>query len=328
MKAARIIIGLAVSALFAWATVSRVDLSEVAQAVSRAALPWLSLAFLFAWLEIGIRAWRWRYLLAPVGRVGYGHALAYLCIGYFANTLLPMRLGDVARAYLAATALRLPRIATLGSIATERLVDGFVTLAVAVALGLAVAGVPSAVSVMIWAMLVLVTLAAAATLAYLSRHPLAVGSLVPSRLRDPLGRLILGAQAIRTVRGACVSIAATLLAYCCAVGAMMALSTSVGLSISWPQAAFVMAWIALSTAIPAAPGSIGAYEFVGVTVLTMLGQDPAASLAVVVLLHVIGTMPVALAGLAATWALHIRLWRLADPRTDPAKSAEPAVRAA
>ena len=108
MKAFRIVVGIFVSAAFAWATLSRVDLPEVGQALSRAAPFGVALALGCAWLEIAVRSWRWRFLLSPLGKVGYGQAFAYTCVGYFANTFLPMRLGDVARAYLAATALRLP----------------------------------------------------------------------------------------------------------------------------------------------------------------------------------------------------------------------------
>jgi hypothetical protein len=124
--------------VFAWATLSRVDLGATGASLGRAAPLGLCLVFFFAWLEIAIRAWRWRFLLSALGPVGYGHALAYTCVGYFANTLLPMRLGDVARAYLAATALRLPRLSTLGSVVTERLADGLTILALATALGFVV----------------------------------------------------------------------------------------------------------------------------------------------------------------------------------------------
>jgi uncharacterized membrane protein YbhN (UPF0104 family) len=82
-----------------------------------------------------------------------------------------------------------------------------------------------------------------------------------------------------------------------------------------------MAWLALSTAIPAAPGSVGTYEFVGVFVLvTVLGQDRNAALAAVVLLHVIGALPSALVGLVMTWVLHVRVWRL-EGTTAPATAA-------
>jgi hypothetical protein len=311
VKAARLLIGIAVSAVFAWATLSRVDLPAAGEALGRAALPGLALAVALAWLEIAVRAWRWRFLLSSLGNVRYRQAFAYTCVGYFANTLLPMRLGDVARAYLAATALRLPRLATLGSIVTERLADGLTILVVAIGLGLAVAGASAMAPVELWLLLVIGSAAALAVLAILvlrSGHP--IETLIPERVRRFGAKLVLGAAAARSPGGISTLVGSTLVAYASAVAAMVVVAGSVGLHLTLPQAAFAMAWIGLSTAIPAAPGSVGTYEFVGVNVLTMLGQDPASALAAVVLLHAIGTLPVALVGLVMTWALHLRVWRL------------------
>jgi uncharacterized protein (TIRG00374 family) len=326
MKAARAALGIAVSVVFAWATLSRVDLAATGQAFGRAAPLGLVLVFAFAWLEIGLRAWRWRFLLSPLGKVGYGRAFAYTCIGYFANTLLPMRLGDVARAYLAATALRLPRLATLGSVVTERMTDGLTTVLLAAGLGFMVLDPSRVAHVELW-----VGLAVASGTALVGLGTLVAGrrrlvaTLVPERVGEFVSRLVLGAAAVRSPRGAATAVGSTLAAYACAVCAMVAVAGSVGLHLTPIQAAFAMSWIALSTAIPAAPGSVGTYEFVGVSVLTMLGQDPASALAAVVLLHVIGTVPVALVGLVMTAVLHLRVWRLGNGST---ARPEPAVQMA
>ncbi len=326
LKAGRAIVGVAVSAVFAWATLSRVDLGAAGQALSRAALPGIAIAVAFAWFEIAARAWRWRFLLSPLGHVRYGQAFAYTCVGYFANTLLPMRLGDVARAYLAATALRLPRLATLGSIVTERLADGLTILVVATGLGLAVAGGSTIAPLEMWIFLAVACVLVLIALSVLvQKRWQMVEALVPERIRAMGVKLIHGSRAAGSPRGFSTLVGSTLAAYLFAVAAMSFVAGSVGVHLTPIQAAFAMAWIGLSTAIPAAPGSVGTYEFVGVSVLTMLGQDPASALAAVVLLHVIGTLPVALVGLAMTWALHLRVWRIGD---STAPGPEPAIQAA
>jgi glycosyltransferase 2 family protein len=310
MKFARALAGILVSVAFAYGTLSRVDLGEAAGALAHAAPPALAIAFLFLWLEVAVRAWRWRFLLGSLGRVGYGQAFAYTCVGYFSNTLLPMRLGDVARAYLAATALRLSRVATVGSVVAERLADGITILAVALGLGFVVLGESTfdrLGPVLALAAVGGATLVGATFLVARRRGLL---SLIPARALMLAARLVDGAAAARTPSGAATLVVSTLAAYACAVGAFAAIAGAVDLQLTPAQAAFAMAWIALSTAIPAAPGSVGTYEFIGVGALTLVGQDPGASLAAVVLLHVMGTLPVALAGLVATWALHLRVMSL------------------
>jgi uncharacterized protein (TIRG00374 family) len=286
----------------------------------------VALVFIFAWLEIFVRAWRWQFLLSPLGRVSYRHALAYTCVGYFANTLLPMRLGEVARAYLAASALRLPRLATLGSIVVERLTDGITILVLASALGFVVTDASAVAPVELWLFLGVAAAVALASLGViLARRRELVEALLPERIRSLIGRMVSGTAAVQSPSGAAVTVGATLVAFACAVGSMIAVAGAVGLSINPAEAAFAIAWIGLSTAIPAAPGSVGTYEFVGVSVLTLLGQDPASALAAVVLLHVIGTLPVALVGLVTTWALHLRVWRLGDgTATGPESAAQTA----
>lgn len=312
MKAAQIVVGILVSAVFAAATLSRVDLGSVAHALSRAAPLGVALGIVLAMVEIGVRGWRWRFLLSPLGKVDYGHALAYTFVGCFANTLLPMRLGDVARAYLAASKMRLPRMATLGSVVTERLADGVTILVLAAGLGLVVTGALGSGPTSLWVGLGLAGLLVCGGLAFLmARHPDRVRSLIPARLCELLDRLVDGTRAVRSPRGFCTVVASTVAAYLCSALVVVAVTTSVGMHLSWLQAAFVAAWIALSTAIPAAPGSVGTYEFVGVSALTLLGQDPASALAAVVLIHAVGTLPGALIGLAVTWALHVRVWRVA-----------------
>jgi uncharacterized protein (TIRG00374 family) len=311
MKAARILVGIVISTVFACLTISRVDLGAAGHALGKAAPLGIALAFVFACLEIAARSWRWRYLLSPLGKVSFKQAFAYTCVGYFANTLLPMRLGDVARAYLAAAALKLPRMATLGSIVTDRLADGLTILVLAGVLGLVVSDASSLASTELWIALGIVGFLIVATATVLvARHKQLVRRLIPKRIYDFVAGLVLGASAARTPKGVAVTVGATLVAYACSVGVVLGVAGAVGLSLSPAQAAFATAAIGLSAAIPAAPGSVGTYEFVGVSVLTALGQDPATALATMVLLHVIGTLPAALVGLVMTWVLHLRVWRV------------------
>jgi hypothetical protein len=101
----------------------------------------------------------------------------------------------------------------------------------------------------------------------------------------------------------------------CAFGAI---SNALGLSLVPVEWALVLGVLALSTAIPAAPGSLGTYEFAGVTALGVLGVGPSQALAATVLIHVIAALPPALLGLAATLILHVRIADLQTAGSLPA----------
>jgi hypothetical protein len=305
-----VLLGLAISLVFTVLTIERVDIGGVARDMSRATGGWLLVALGLAIVEVVIRAWRWQGLLAPFVRVRYRQAAAYLCIGYFANALLPVRLGDVARAFLAGRGFGASRLAVLGTVIVERVTDGVATLLIVAVLGFEVAGGRGFALTAIW-------LGAAGTVAVAAL--VGLGLLVSNRRLDTLplvvvarpflARLALGATALQSSSGRVKVLVSTLGAFAAATGALMAVSASLGVTLSPVQAGLAMAALALSTAIPAAPSSVGTWELVGLSILVALGVDAEPALAAVVILHVLVTTPVALAGLVMTWHYHFEIRR-------------------
>jgi glycosyltransferase 2 family protein len=304
----RLVTGVAISAAFLAVTVSRVDLGETARALGRAAPGGILLALILVIVELTIRAQRWRVLLQPSAQVPLRSAFAYLTIGYFANLLLPARLGDVTRAYLAGRTFRISSLITLGTVVVERVSDMAVILLVVLVAGLAVA--PSS-EVAGWAEL----LAVAAVIGLAAAVVIGIGVLRSGLLDRRFGRQIRaivarvaeGGTALRQRRGAALVLGLTVLPFGVGVCTFGAISGALGLPLGPVEWAFVLGVLALSTAIPAAPGSLGTYEFAGVTALSILGIGPSQALAATVLIHVIEALPPALLGLVATLVLHVRV---------------------
>jgi uncharacterized protein (TIRG00374 family) len=289
-------------------TVSRVDLGETARALGSAAPGGVLVAIVLVLVELVIRAERWRILLLPSANVPLRSAFAYLSIGYFANLLLPARLGDAARAYLAGRAFRISALVTLGTIVVERVSDTLVILLVVLAAGLAVA--PSS-QVAGWAELV----AVAAGVGLVVAAAVGIGVLRSGLLNHRYGRqfraivarVAQGGAALRRPRGAALVLGLTVVPFGVAVCTFGAISGALALPLDPVEWALVLGVLALSTAIPAAPGSLGTYEFAGVTVLGILGIGSSQALAATVLVHVLATVPSALLGLVATLVLHVRI---------------------
>jgi uncharacterized membrane protein YbhN (UPF0104 family) len=248
---------------------------------------------------------------------------AYLAIGYFANTMLPARLGDVARALLAGRAFGLGRLAVLGTIIVERLADGLFILGIVVLLGIVVAGgadlASTAVVLSVAAAVGLVVLAGAVL--WIRRA--AEGPGLRGPLRSLVERVLVGASALRSPASFAIVALLTAAAFGSAVATFSIVASAAGVSLTLGQAALVMGGLALSTSIPAAPGSLGTYEFVGLSILTALGVNPEVALAIVVLVHLATTIPLALAGLVAAWQLHFRVSEIAADGA-PGQLAEPA----
>jgi uncharacterized protein (TIRG00374 family) len=70
-----------------------------------------------------LRAFRWQYLLAPLGHVRFGSAFRATVIGFAATFLLPARAGEVIRPYVLARREGLPATAAFATVILERLLD-------------------------------------------------------------------------------------------------------------------------------------------------------------------------------------------------------------
>src|SRR4051812_8238909 len=75
-----------------------------------------------------LRAFRWQYLLAPLGRTRFSVAFRATVIGFAASFLLPARAGEVIRPYVLARKENLSGPAAFATIILERLLDVLVVL--------------------------------------------------------------------------------------------------------------------------------------------------------------------------------------------------------
>jgi uncharacterized membrane protein YbhN (UPF0104 family) len=304
----RLVAGLAISVVFLAITVSRVDLGETARALSNAAPSGILLAIVLVLVELTIRAERWRILLHPSAQVPLRSAFAYLTIGYFANTVLPARLGDPARAYLAGRSFGISSLVTLGTIVVERVSDALTILLVVLLAGIVVApGSQLAGSAAVLMAAALVGMAVAVVVGIVVLRSGLLDRGLGRRLWAVVARVGEGAAVLRRPRGTALILGLTILPFGVAVGTFGAVSGALGLPLDPVEWAFVLGVLALSTAIPAAPGSLGTYEFAGVTALGILGIGSSQALAATVLIHVIAALPPALLGLVATLVLHVRI---------------------
>lgn len=307
----RLLIGVAISAVFLGITLSQVDLEEAAAAIGQAAPGLLLLALLIVLVDLCLRALRWHVLLLNVDGAGvrppYRLAFGYLTLGFAANAVLPARLGDVARAVLAAGTFRTPRLAILGTVAIERVSDGLIMLALAVVSSLVVASTSEFQELTGFAVALVVAGLIAGVIGWIAitRTRLAetrIGGVVTGII----GRLSSGAGALRHVGSAAAFLGLTVVLASTATLVAWTVLQAVGVQLTPIETVLFLSGIALSLAIPAAPGALGTYELFGVAIITGLGYTPEQGLATIFLMRIITTFPPALIGLVSIWALHVR----------------------
>jgi len=130
MKRAVIYVGFALSAILLWLVLRNIDLTRMVQAILGINRGYFALSLVFYLLTIFFRSVRWRYLLEAEPPVGVTPLLSATSIGLMTNNVLPLRIGDVARAYLIGRHARISGVTAFATLAVERIVDALCLLSI------------------------------------------------------------------------------------------------------------------------------------------------------------------------------------------------------
>jgi glycosyltransferase 2 family protein len=299
--------------LLAW-FLSRANLGDVWAQIRGAAVVPLLAAVPCILATYWVRAVRWQCLLAPIGRTRFRTAFRTTIIGFAALAVLPARAGDVLRPYLLAKQDGLSPSATFATVVMERVLD-LITVVVLLAVYIwvfsdastlparlrgplemssAIAGVTSIVlMVLMWV---------------LASHPERIGALVtaatrvlPHRIASRLGAL---ARAFSSGFAVARRPGSLLVAMVWSFPLWLVLSAEVWLvtrafDIAMPfSGSFLLqALLVIGVAVPT-PGGVGSFhEAYRIGVTTFFGASNDAAVAAAIVLHVVGFVPVVLAGM-------------------------------
>jgi uncharacterized protein (TIRG00374 family) len=116
-------LGLVISAVAVWFTMKDVRLAELLAALARANYLGFAAAMFFTLAGFWMRAVRWRSLLLDVKPVRYGPLFSATMIGFMANNLLPLRLGEFVRAWALGRRESISKTTVFATVVVERVVD-------------------------------------------------------------------------------------------------------------------------------------------------------------------------------------------------------------
>lgn len=125
----RVWIGLAVTAVCLWLALRGVSFADVARDMARANLGLLVVVSVPAHVAaLWLRALRWRHLTDPIRPIGQGPLFRATAVGFMANNVIPLRVGEVIRAWYLARETGANGTALFGTVILERVIDSAVFL--------------------------------------------------------------------------------------------------------------------------------------------------------------------------------------------------------
>ncbi len=313
-----LILGLSVSVI-ALAYLLRRDLSgvkdELVHAHYWAVVPCLGVSLFGLWL----RSLRWRVLLN--GRIAPDHSFHILNVSYFVNSVLPLRVGELARAVLAARLdPPVPVLTSLSTILVERLID---TLAVFALVGITLAILPVGLEIgVVGAVLgvgavtgVIVLVVFAARPAWAHQLLDGIGRWVPLLRRpnwhDRLDQLLAGIAPLASLRATLLVAGWTAVAWGASVLAGYVLLYAIFDDPTWVASMAMIALASFVVAVPAVPGNLGPFE--AAVVFGLAGAElvpnttDSRAVAFALLLHVVNLATYIGAGLLGLWVEDVSL---------------------
>ena len=130
MRHIRWLVGLVVSAVAFYLAFAGVEWRQIGTSLTEANYLLVLAVLPILLAMIAMRAERWRLLFYPDKDVALLSTFGALNVGYMAGNVLPLQLGEVARAYVLGENEGIAKTRVLSTIAVERLIDVVVLLLV------------------------------------------------------------------------------------------------------------------------------------------------------------------------------------------------------
>lgn len=122
-KTLKITLPLAFGGFLVWYSLSHISISTLVSYFKNANYWWILLGLFFGILSHLSRAYRWRFILEPIGyKPKLGNSILAVLVGYLVNLAIP-RAGEVSRAAVLANYENVPFEKGFGTIVAERIAD-------------------------------------------------------------------------------------------------------------------------------------------------------------------------------------------------------------
>ncbi len=276
--------------LFVVLTHVQLDYGASLRAIAQVNLLLYALAFVAFYLSFVVRTIRWEILLRNTGESNrFGELFHIIILAWFANCILPAKMGDFYRAYLLRQKTEVSGSKGLGTIFSERALDFLVLMSLLVLSGLVSfrSSIPSRfVPALVVGLAIALGLILALLVLRFSHRQL--GSLVPERFRERATRFRHGL--LSAFHGHVPLLLGLTVLVWMAESARLFLvvqALPLHLSLSIAQIVFIALVASLLTTIPALPGGLVLVEGGIITVLIFFHLTPSQALSVAILDRII-----------------------------------------
>ncbi|MFZ1683585.1 MAG: lysylphosphatidylglycerol synthase transmembrane domain-containing protein [Candidatus Zixiibacteriota bacterium] len=323
-----IFFGFAISIGLLYLLFRSINFNELVGALKEANYVWLLPNIALVAFGMYQRAYRWRFMLDPIKPVKYNNLIAATCIGFMANNVLPLRLGEFVRAYsLASQDKGITKSASLATIFVERMVFDLVALllifgvvietshldlqtdmreGLLVAVGIALIGI---------LFMLLLALRPSQSGEIISRTLFFLPARIRSKVQDLVQKSTRGLEFIRDPKKLWPVAGQTLILWIIMGVSNWFVFQAFGFDLPISASFVLLVVVSVSILIPSSPGFVGVYHVGTVWTLENYHIGRAEALSFALVLHAAQYIPITLMGFYYLRKEHLSLKNLEQEAT-------------
>lgn len=312
----RVTIGTLISIVFLFLAFKDVPLDEVGQAFARVNYFWIALALGIIVTQSWLRAWRWIVLYDSAQPARAARMFGIMVISQMLNIVIPWRVGEIARLYLAREFAQRNVAQTLTTLAVEKIFDTLMMFALVLL-------IPFFMTLPDWLerpregfILTASGLFLLALLILLARSWIVK---VLDKLPLPLGKRFVSAQARLALKGldtlgrwdkVLILQTLSLVIWLLGITVNHLVSLAMNLQVPLISAFLLLAVLQIGGLVPSSPGKVGVFQILCIWTLALFAVDKSIGLAYGILLYVTAYGPPVLLGILFLWWSGVNLSKM------------------
>jgi hypothetical protein len=298
------IIGFIISFLFMYLSLKGIDFSELKTSLKSVNYIYLFPALLLVLLLLLIRSYRWGVILSPLIKYDQKTLFIITAIGYMVGSIIPARIGEIARPYLVKQKNGIKMSSTIATVVVERIFDMlalmFILFVVILTIPLPAWLFKSGVTMLVGSITVFICLI---FLAVKKDASLNKADIVFEKLPDKpaaflkrlLHSFVEGLQILPDIKKTLYLFFLSVLVWVANSATFYVMFYAFGFELGFITACALMVMVAIFVIVPA-PGFVGTFHYACILGLGHFGIPKAEAASYAVLTHFLQIVPIIVLG--------------------------------
>jgi uncharacterized protein (TIRG00374 family) len=311
----KIMLGIFISLIFLGLALHNIELVKLVQTMKQMNIPWLMLGCIFILMAIYFRSVLWYQLLKDCCPPHIWNFYRIISIGYFGN-ILPLKLGEVIRAWLLSKHEKLSASLAIGTVVLERGLDLLAMLCFFILMmfiisfenWLKLSGLILATTGLVFLIVVILNYRYGGHLLDFIEKPLHKLPGDAGRwLHRQIDKFLNGLKLIKTPQHFFLALGFSLLSWLSWICVTYFCLKAAGLHLPFSASVFLIVVLNFGLMIPSSPGGLGVFEFMVILALGQYGVAKEVALGIGFVYHMLQYLVIILIGWIFTVQMNVSM---------------------